>query len=296
MKTTVPTTPIREYVGREVCGPCHYTELASHQKTAHAHTFRPMTVTALGKNAPPKGHISGTNSALRIRDARYSLVKPADGKELTLDYALVSGKQGMTFIKVVGKALLEMRKSYIPRTAKWYTTPGQEEYDDMPNGVGITHRGMVATKCIQCHAVAVPPDSVNPEPRFRGVGCESCHGPGSAHIAAVNARQTNRLEMEDLKSSGGDRINHLCGACHRTPEDAQMRPDAKHQTQRFMPYGLSLIRCFQKSDGRLACITGHNPHANASTDHKAYEKICLNCHSSTPAPSLASDPTHTPLN
>jgi predicted CXXCH cytochrome family protein len=38
-------------------------------------------------------------------------------------------------------------------------------------------------------------------------------------------------------------------------------------------------RCFLESGDRLSCQTCHDPHSNASTDKKQYEKICLSCHS-----------------
>jgi hypothetical protein len=283
------------YVGSEACGTCHVAEWRSHQKTYHAHTFGPMTVSGLGKNAPPEGHLSGTISNLSIRDDRYVLVSLQTGKEVPLDYAVGSGKQGMTFIKIANDtSVMEMRKSYHPHTGRWYSTPGQEGFDSNPDGIGMMHQGMDARKCILCHAVTAPPEDLHPEPRFMGVGCESCHGPGSAHLAALKVRPMADLKMEDLKRAGGRRINQLCGACHRTPEEAQSRPDLKPLTQRFMPYGLSLSRCFQKSSDRLTCITCHNPHTDAGTDHRAYETICLGCHSKTPAPSPDSWPAHAP--
>ena len=57
-----------------------------------------------------------------------------------------------------------------------------------------------------------------------------------------------------------------------------------NSTARFQPYGLEMSPCFKKSAGKLSCVTCHNPHRNVSTDHRAYEKICISCHSPTAAP------------
>jgi hypothetical protein len=246
-----------------------------------------MTVADLGSARPPQGRLPGTDADLRVRGSKYVLVQRSSGREVPLDYALGSGKQGMTFVKVeAGPALLEMRKSYIPRSRSWYTTPGQEPYDEMPEGVGITHKGAIATKCILCHAVTLSPSSLRPEPQFMGVGCESCHGPGSAHIAAVNNHRQDGLQIVSLRGAGGEEMNRVCGSCHRTAESLAMTANATSQTSRFMPYGLSLSRCFRESGDRLTCITCHDPHTDASRDPKAYEAACLTCHSGSAPPSI----------
>jgi hypothetical protein len=289
----VASVPVNEYVGSAACGKCHPAEWRRYQETHHARTFRPMTVASLGSSAPAQQPLPGTDCALRIIEGHYALEKSQTGQTRPLEYALGSGKQGMTFIAIEGgDAVFEMRKSYVPRTHRWYTTPGQEENDALPDVIGKRHPGVLSRKCILCHTVTVPLDYLHPEPRFMGVGCESCHGPGSLHIAAVNTRGATDLKMEELKKAGGKRINELCGDCHTTPEEALRVAKPKRLSQRFMPYGLALSRCFRESGDRLTCITCHDPHANASTDNKTYEQICLNCHSQARALALASTSAH----
>ncbi len=274
-----------DYVGSAACGACHANEWASHSKTRHAHTLTPMTVAALGKKAPPEGMMKGTDFGLGIIDGRFALLRREPGRPWFLDYALGSGKQGMTYVSIgsprfpAPNVVFEMRRSYIPRKKQWYITPGQEGEEKMPDVVGRTRRGAEARQCILCHAVTTGADDLNPEPRFMGVGCESCHGPGSAHIAAVKAGRTTDLKMEDLSKAGGKRLNALCGACHGTPEFVSTIVESQRLGQRFMPYGLAQSRCFQQSADRLSCSTCHNPHADADTDPKKYEKVCLSCHS-----------------
>src|SRR5207249_8666777 len=99
-----------------------------------------------------------------------------------------------------------------------------------------------------------------PEPRIMGVGCESCHGPSSAHIAAARTRGVKNLRMEKLSSIGGKKMNELCGRCHRSVEDVLKMPADQRNSQRFFTYGLAMSKCFLKSEDRLTCSTCHDPH------------------------------------
>ncbi|HLK60335.1 MAG TPA: multiheme c-type cytochrome [Chthonomonadaceae bacterium] len=283
----VAQLPANDFVGSEACNPCHAEEWRKHRESRHAHTFRPMMVSALGKSAPPEGLLQGTNSALGVVGDHYVLVRPQTGQQRPLDYALGSGKQGMTYIAIVqDTAVFEMRVSFTPRTRQWYPTPGQEQYENFPNVVGKTHLKTEARQCLLCHTVTVADNDLHPEPRFMGVGCESCHGAGSAHIAAAKAGRMNDLKMEHLATAGGKRLNALCGVCHQTPENVAQMPQNQRLTQRFMPYGLAQSRCFQQSGDRLTCVTCHDPHTDAGTDRRVYEKTCLQCHSGSHAPAV----------
>lgn len=277
---TAPAPVLNEFVGSEACAPCHVAEARDHGKAHHSHTLRPMTQTALGKSAPPVGLLPGTNAAIGLVGDAYQLEQPETGQTRPLEYAFGSGKQGLTFVAVgADNSVFEMRKSYIPRTHQWYTTPGQEANEGDPNVTGKRHRGSEAKNCMGCHTVTVSDFDISPEPKFMGVGCESCHGEGSLHIAAAKAGRLADLKMEKLEHIGGARMNSLCGRCHQTAESIQHLPARLRLTQRFMPYGLSLSACFRKSNDQLTCSTCHNPHRNAETSAKTYEKICLTCHS-----------------
>jgi hypothetical protein len=56
---------------------------------------------------------------------------------------------------------------------------------------------------------------------------------------------------------------------------------------RFQPVGMSQSACFTKSDGRLTCLSCHDPHEPAATDRSAYEAACLNCHGPGTRPGTA---------
>jgi hypothetical protein len=174
-----------------------------------------------------------------------------------------------------------MRKTYFPGLHRWVTTPGQEVDEKDKSYIGHDYGNQ--RDCLSCHTVTIPVDSLHPEPKFMGVGCEACHGPGSAHVAAWNAGKTDS-SLERLNGAGGERINALCGRCHRTVEDVLAKPAFRHTTQRFPVFGLASSRCYQASGDKLTCITCHDPHRNARTEPHFYEAICLKCHTAGPVP------------
>jgi formate-dependent nitrite reductase cytochrome c552 subunit len=74
----------------------------------------------------------------------------------------------------------------------------------------------------------------------------------------------------------------LCGQCHRHPSRAVpgvIRPE-NTALARFQPVGISQSKCYTKSAGAFSCVTCHDPHARASSDHADYEAACLRCHES----------------
>ena len=71
-------------------------------------------------------------------------------------------------------------------------------------------------------------------------------------------------------------------AYFRGQDAVKMGTEQEHMTNRFQAFGLTRSRCFQESRDKLSCVTCHNPHADAATDRRAYEKVCLSCHSGAP--------------
>lgn len=278
-KPAAPESNFAVYVGNAACKPCHPTEFESHARSRHMQTLHAATPEALQALAPPLGPTPGGIAFLK-QEERLA-VKTVSGQVVALDFALGSGKAGMTFLTLLengSKGSAEIYQSYFPRFQVWHPTPGQQ---GLPKGgLGRVHDESVTRHCLSCHAVTLPLDTPRPEPRFFGVGCEACHGPGSRHVEAKQqGRITENARLRALHPESGKAMNELCGRCHRTAADLEkMDARERQSTQRFQPYGLSLSACFKESGDKLTCVTCHNPHEDASKDEKRYEKICLSCH------------------
>jgi len=267
-----------QFVGNAACAECHQSEFDLHRVSRHANTLRPADPHSLGTMAPPTGPIP--NSAYAIREAsgtlRFERIDdPTIGAPLR--FALGSGKDVMTYIGEFGdQRLTEFRMSYVPAQHAFFVTPGQRKFGDL--NLGVTNEMGMARRCVLCHAIKRAPGSSEPAPGFLGVGCESCHGPGREHVAAMKSGKGADLKMEDMSTWGAAKINAVCSRCHRSIDDITLDGEDAILTGRFQGYALELSPCFKKSGDRLSCVTCHDPHTNVSTDRHYYEKICLTCH------------------
>ncbi|MBB6052387.1 multiheme c-type cytochrome [Armatimonas rosea] len=268
------------FMGNAACKPCHAAEFTSHAHTKHMQTLHEATQEDLGELAPTPGAVPG-GGTFTLEQGRFHADSPIalkPGERVPLSVVLGSGKTGMTFMALFTETGAEIRQSYFPHEKKWFLTPGQERAQEGHNGRIYTKDATM--QCLTCHCVTLPQSRLLPERRFFGVGCESCHGPGSEHVVAMQKGDKSKgVLLTALRGVGGKRLNEACGTCHRTPSDvAAMDAGAREMTQRFQPYGLSLSKCFQKSADKLSCVTCHNPHEDASTDTKQYEAVCVSCH------------------
>jgi hypothetical protein len=266
------------FVGNAACAGCHPAEYKNQSHSRHMQTLHRMSRQDLGALAPPSGEFGRSGYVIQERGDQFVFARPSQTTAVApIQYALGSGKTGMTYVSVVGgDKLMEFRFSYFPHPQQWYMTPGQEDLG--PDDLAKTHPPADARKCLLCHAVTLPANSPAPDPRFFGVGCESCHGPGSLHVAAMHAGRP-QTGMESLAAWPATRLNEMCGQCHGTATEiaaARLPPDS---TARYQPYGLMRSRCFLESKKTLSCLTCHDPHTDASTNVETYTAACLTCHS-----------------
>ncbi|HET6383690.1 MAG TPA: multiheme c-type cytochrome [Armatimonadota bacterium] len=267
------------YVGSSVCAQCHQAEYKKWSGSRHSETMRAMNPADLGPVAPPVGVIAGTPFEItRSASGQFAARLTKDPQRyLTLTLAFGSGRTGLTYVEVRGGKILEFHESYFPSKKLWYPTPGSGRLPRL--SPGMEHGVAMSRKCVLCHATAITGPGPTPPKKFFGVGCERCHGPGSAHVAAMRAGDYQNLLMDDISSWSATRINTLCGQCHRTADTIDLGNTEAATTNRFQPYGLMLSRCFRESGKTLSCLNCHDPHTNNSTDIRHYERACLKCHS-----------------
>ena len=267
-----------EFVGDAACAECHPAQAKDHKASGHGLSLRWATVKDLGKDAPPLGRIPGSSFAVeQDAEGRLMFVSTSGPKiRQPLGMAFGAGHGGITFCTVDSPVkFTKLRISYFPVEKMWRVTPGMETRSNQV--AGDTVAGDAIIGCVKCHSVTLPPNSAVPENRFMGVGCESCHGPGSAHIEAARTAGARDLRTANLRNQSALEIQHVCSKCH-SPINESMFTLGDAGLLRFQPESLLASRCFSESQGKISCLTCHDSHKDLERNPKVYENACFTCH------------------
>jgi len=130
-------------------------------------------------------------------------------------------------------------------------------------------------RCLSCH----------PAPRAlgarveSGVACESCHGPGQSHLAALKAHSRDLGILNPSKLPVAERMRP-CSQCHAGSGFVE-DPMADNLLISDQVTGLRNSECWRQSGGEITCTNCHNPHQDATRAVLVArsETTCLRCHS-----------------
>ncbi len=267
------------------------------------------------KREPPDGSFihKATGRSYRVyrRDGQLhheEVLRSQDGTEIArvdqpVRYRIGSGHFGRNYLIEIDGFLKESPISWYEAKHKWDMSPG---YDT------ARHEGFERTitiGCLACHAGRVEPveDTNRLIVHEKGIGCESCHGPGSRHVELHRAKGhvagTEDLTIVNPAKLPRPLLESVCGACHMNGPARILLRGRKHTDYRSgMPLTdyridyrldsgneqmtvvghLEQLRqsaCYQKSK-ELTCLTCHNPHASEKPKDRVafYRQQCLHCH------------------
>jgi Tfp pilus assembly protein PilF len=330
----VPQRVSTEYADSGACASCHDDIARTYRATGMGRSFSAVRSSdvALGPSPISIYHAaSDRHYTIVQRDGALSQRRHQigfDGKEtsvleLTADYVVGSGNHARTFLH----RNADGRLVQLPVT--WYSGQGEgtrgkgQGYWAMSPGYDkaahLDFRRVIDTGCMSCHnAYSTAPVKDDLEgPRFtgplpEGIDCQRCHGPGRAHIDAINARDLDAARRAIVNPAKLDRGRQLetCMQCHlestSSPLPFQIRR-AEHPPFSYAPgkplsdyfihfdhapgtghddkfeiasgaYRLRKSACFQRSE--MTCGTCHDPHdiprGLAATQH--YVTVCKTCH------------------
>jgi hypothetical protein len=279
-------------VGAAICAECHRDIEARQAATSHARTLR---------RASPAEFVGA--SAVRVRDpqtgreygfrtegASVEQVRYRDGREegnAPVEFLLGSGHHGISPMCRSAEGWRYLALTYYAHQG-WDLSP-MHGLDSASltgkNADGWPVSSSELQKCWTCHSTHLEFDGneVNPERSELGIRCESCHGPGRAHVEAARHRSKD-LCIQNPAHWPTESFMALCQQCHNetaTVEGTLMgisTDPADPGTVKYHVYGLEQSRCFRESSGKLRCTSCHDPHRNAETQPAYYETRCRGCH------------------
>jgi len=279
------------YAGNSACGKCH-TEQASLQSAT------PMANASYRSAVGDWGKELAAAAPFRIGHYSYEIVPHVDDPELVVKsgnqsitaeiaWTFGAGVLGQTFVlESKGKLFDSQVSSFRGLDGGMAITPGHKpaKDGDLDNAIGMKLSPKIAARCFGCHTtISTVKDQFDPEHAIPGVTCESCHGPGLAHVVAANMNMIEDAKALIFSPRSLNPIEAVdfCGACHMTAADVVESNLFVPSNVRFAPYRLEKSRCWGvRGDQRLACFSCHDPHKPLVQEAGAYDRRCLSCHSS----------------
>jgi predicted CXXCH cytochrome family protein len=254
------------YKGSKFCIACHKAKnkllVESYPKTAHALSF-------------------------------WKVGEEKEGQKILGDFGKTPGFTQDQVVYVLGKGRHE--QAYLDK-----------DYNMLPLFWDVASKSWVkrmpvvngADQCITCHTTGY--DSANRKWVESGVGCESCHGPGSEHMASGD-KKTSIVRPETLDPL---REAMICGQCHslgqaksapcpRSPEyrpgddlaatftDAKPAAHVPHEMPPWTQYSEWLQSKHASASPPTTCTKCHEPHGVGNLPsqlRKEGNALCLDCH------------------
>jgi predicted CXXCH cytochrome family protein len=286
---TQATPPGAHYVGSKACASCHADQFNRWSKTAMANVV-----------TDPKAHPEVVVGDFKTPNPLVTFaVKDVDFVYGTVWKQRYFHKVGGTYVPYPVQWDITNKKwlpYHVADTADWWTT----HYPD-PKGDNLGRP--TGPTCDGCHSVAY--DTKTATPAEWNVGCEMCHGAGSAH--AAHPAKGNILNPAKLDYV---RANDTCIQCHSQGQPIGGKPAADGKYYDWpvgFREGLNLQDYWQLEPHKLGELTfTHFPdgtgHKNRMQGNDFVQSLmyargvtCFSCHDAhgTPNPALLRAPAAT---
>jgi Flp pilus assembly protein TadD len=238
--------------------------------------------------------------------------------EQTVEWILGSGHHARTYLyRTPGGELYQLPIAWYTATREWNMAPGFDRKDHDGVTRRVRHECMFCHNAypeVAEQSLSYWRSQSLPEHLPEGIGCQRCHGPGANHAAAVMRGAASgeiRAAIVNPARLDARRRMDICYGCHMLPAVAlsgtrkfgrdlysyrpgdaladyapplditeKELPRAARFEINHHPYRLEQSKCFRASEGRLSCLTCHDPHRKVPPEQRAahYRTACLSCH------------------
>lgn len=309
-----------QYVGMEACGSCHYDKMQTFLHTGMGQSFGEANPSKSAARFEPHSVLFDSASGyyyqpiwkgnnLYLKEFRLEAGDTTHLLMEQIDYIIGSGQHTNSHLIRKGDYLVQAPFTWYAQKGKLDLPPGFE------GGNNSRFSRVIDQECMGCHNST--PQMLRGERSFKNVGkgidCERCHGPGSAHVAMRSAGKSpenglDRTIVNPAKLPLSLQID-VCQRCHLQGNNVlqegktfnSFRPGMKLADvfEVYLPQyegggsrfnmanhadRLQSSRCFTVTAARneqagLTCITCHNPHVSVKTiGASQFNAKCLSCH------------------
>lgn len=326
------------YAGAEACAECHATVNHAWAESHHSRTMQPATNQSVkGDFAQSHLLLHGSTYALQHRENHFYITESElSGKpwEHRIEYTLGDRRFQHYLTTLPDGRILLLPPTWNVLRKKW----------DFDLDIGNPEESFVDPiqiwnkTCYSCHVSQGQKNFELESRRYRttwrdlGINCESCHGPGSEHIAtAKSAKVLDSATRARLRASifnparlDAARSSAICAQCHslrdvyadnfkagsnyddfftpvmeyRLPasEDPAYWPDGRPRQLSNEALALWQSQCFLK--GGATCITCHSQPHNVDVDRSTQLRpnnngLCTACHAAIAA-NISAHTHHSP--
>ena len=314
-----PAPPEDGFVGSRACAACHagICDAFALHPMGHSSALTPGPADIEDFSPARTTFRDGSGTTYKIEKTADEIVHheiggaSGQGYDLaaSVQLALGSGARGKTYgVNRDGLFYESPISWYSTEGGRWDLSPGYEHNN-------VRFNRALGAECLACHVGRMTPDPEQPHrflpPYFQelSIGCERCHGPGQQHVRLQETsagRHADQLIVNPGKLAPRLRES-ICHECHfhgklrvlrygRKPTD--FRPGKPlEDTWLIFTGGESVLedgttkavsqveqmhasRCYAQSDGKLGCISCHDPHARPAQGKSAahYQLKCNACH------------------
>ena len=272
------------FLGDPVCLECH-KKFASFGHSGMAMAMEQVGASKILSENPLLTMRVGAYSYQIKRDGKQSFYSVTDGKDtitLPILYAFGQGKMGQTYVLQHEGKFYESLVSFYnePKALDFTIGAPRSEPKSLLEALGRVLPPSEVSNCFSCHATgAVVGSQLRLEKFTHGIRCESCHGPGGKHVAAVKAGEPGATGIFNPKLLSGDELTQqFCASCHRGSDEFALLQTMEINNVRFQPYRIFHSKCYS-DDRRISCTACHNPHEPLRENAPAYyDRRCLECH------------------
>jgi tetratricopeptide (TPR) repeat protein len=310
------------YSGAEACAKCHPTVHRDWAESRHGKMIQPATEQSVkGDFTQAKLILRGSSFLLEHRGTSYYITESdLTGRpwEHRVEYTLGDRRIQHYLTTLPDGSIILLRPVWDIRAGKWSHEQDIGNPEETPGeGAQVWNK-----TCFSCHVSGGRKNFDQQALRYRttwrslGIDCESCHGPGSEHVARARgatagnpaARAAIRSAIVNPARLDASRSSMVCAQCHsfrdeyaegfpaggnyydyflpvmeyRLPESDDPAFWSDGRTRRFAnnAVGLWQSECFLK--GGATCLTCHShPHANLERSPKLHpdgNAPCMRCH------------------